>query len=136
MTHGSPVNISGVYFNFVPYGVSKETETIDYDEMRRLAHEVKPKMIVSGASAYSRKIDFKKIREICDEVGAYMMVDMAHIAGLIAAGLHENPCPYADVVTSTTHKTLRGPRGGIILCKKEYAKKIDKAIFQVFRVVH
>ena len=129
LTHGSPVNISGVYFNFVPYGVSKETETIDYDEMRRIAHEVKPKMIVSGASAYSRKIDFKKIREICDEVGAYMMVDMAHIAGLIAAGLHENPCPYADVVTSTTHKTLRGPRGGVILCKKEYAKKIDKAIF-------
>lgn len=129
LTHGSPVNISGVYFNFVPYGVSKETETIDYDELRRIAHEVKPKMIVSGASAYPRKIDFKLIREICDEVGAYMMVDMAHIAGLIAAGLHENPCTYADVVTSTTHKTLRGPRGGIILCKKEYAKKIDKAIF-------
>jgi glycine hydroxymethyltransferase len=129
LTHGSPVNISGVYFNFVPYGVSKETETIDYDEMRRLAHEIKPRMIVSGASAYPRKIDFKKIREICDEVGAYMMVDMAHIAGLIAADLHENPCTYADVVTSTTHKTLRGPRGGIILCKKEYAKKIDKAIF-------
>ncbi len=129
LTHGSPVNISGVYYNFVPYGVSKETETIDYDEMRRLAHEVKPKMIVSGASAYPRKIDFKIIREICDEVGAYMMVDMAHIAGLVAADLHENPCAYADVVTSTTHKTLRGPRGGIILCKKEYAKKIDKAIF-------
>jgi len=129
LTHGSHVNISGVYFNFVPYGVTKETETIDYDELRRIAHKEKPKMIVSGASAYSREIDFKKIREICDEVGAYMMVDMAHIAGLVAAGLHENPCPYADVVTSTTHKTLRGPRGGIILCKKEYAKKIDKAIF-------
>jgi len=129
LTHGSPVNMSGVNYNFVPYGVSKETETIDYDEMRRLALEVKPKMIVSGASAYPRKIDFKKIREICDEVGAYMMVDMAHIAGLVAADLHENPCTYADVVTSTTHKTLRGPRGGIILCKQEYAKKIDKAIF-------
>ncbi len=129
LTHGSHVNISGVYFNFVPYGVSKETETIDYDELHRIALEAKPKMIVSGASAYPRKIDFKRIREICDEVGALMMVDMAHIAGLVAADLHENPCKYADVVTSTTHKTLRGPRGGIILCKKEYAKKIDKAIF-------
>ncbi len=129
LTHGSPVNMSGVYFNFVAYGVSKETETIDYDALREKALEAKPKMIVSGASAYPRKIDFKRIREICDEVGAYMMVDMAHIAGLVAAGLHENPCDYADVVTSTTHKTLRGPRGGIILCKQEYAKKIDKAIF-------
>ncbi len=129
LTHGSPVNMSGVYFNFVPYGVSKETETIDYDALRQIALEAKPKMIVSGASAYPRKIDFKRIREICDEVGALMMVDMAHIAGLVAAGLHENPCDYADVVTSTTHKTLRGPRGGIILCKAEYAKKIDKAIF-------
>ncbi len=129
LTHGSPVNMSGVYFNFVPYGVSKETETIDYDKVREIALESKPKMLVAGASAYPRKIDFKRLREICDEVGALFMVDMAHIAGLVAADLHENPCDYADVVTSTTHKTLRGPRGGIILCKKEYAKKIDKAIF-------
>ncbi|BEP29110.1 serine hydroxymethyltransferase [Helicovermis profundi] len=129
LTHGSHVNISGVYFNFVPYGVNKETETIDYDEVRRIALECKPKMIVAGASAYPRKIDFKKFRDICDEVGCYLMVDMAHIAGLVVAGLHENPCDYAEFVTTTTHKTLRGPRGGAILCKKEYAKAIDKAIF-------
>ncbi len=129
LSHGSPVNISGKYFNVVPYGVSDDTETIDYEEMRRIAVECKPKMIVSGASAYSRTIDFAKIREICDEVGAYMMVDIAHIAGLVAAGLHPSPVPYADVVTSTTHKTLRGPRGGLILCKEKYAKQIDKAVF-------
>ncbi|SCZ78384.1 serine hydroxymethyltransferase [Acidaminobacter hydrogenoformans] len=129
LTHGSPVNISGVYFNFVDYGVSKETETIDYDEVRAKAIEHKPKMIVAGASAYPRKIDFKKFKEIADEVGALLMVDMAHIAGLVTAGLHENPCDYADFVTTTTHKTLRGPRGGAILCKAEYAKAIDKAIF-------
>lgn len=129
LTHGSPVNISGVYFNFVDYGVSPETETIDYDDVRAKAIEHKPKMIVAGASAYPRKIDFKKFKEIADEVGALLMVDMAHIAGLVAAGLHENPCDYADFVTTTTHKTLRGPRGGAILCKAEYAKAIDKAIF-------
>ena len=129
LTHGSPVNISGVYFNFIDYGVDKETETIDFEEVRRKALEHKPKLIVAGASAYPRKIDFKKFREIADEVGALFMVDMAHIAGLVAAGLHENPCEYADFVTTTTHKTLRGPRGGAILCKKEYAKAIDKAIF-------
>jgi len=129
LTHGSPVNISGKYFNIVPYGVSKETETIDYDELRRLALESKPQMIVAGASAYPRTIDFKKFREIADESGALLMVDMAHIAGLVAAGLHPNPVPYADFVTTTTHKTLRGPRGGMIMCKAEYAKKIDSAIF-------
>lgn len=129
LTHGSPVNISGVYYNFVDYGVDSETETIDYDEVRRIALEEKPKMIVAGASAYAREIDFSKFREIADEVGAYLMVDMAHIAGLVAAGLHQNPVPYADFVTTTTHKTLRGPRGGAILCKAEYAKAIDKAIF-------
>ena len=129
LSHGSPVNISGKYFNVVPYGVADDTEMIDYEEMRRIALECKPKMIVSGASAYSRTIDFEKIREICDEVGAYMMVDIAHIAGLVAAGLHPSPVPYADVVTSTTHKTLRGPRGGLILCKEKYAKQIDKAVF-------
>ncbi len=129
LSHGSPVNISGKYFNVVPYGVADDTEMIDYEEMRRMALECKPKMIVSGASAYSRTIDFEKIREICDEVGAYMMVDIAHIAGLVAAGLHPSPVPYADVVTSTTHKTLRGPRGGLILCKEKYAKQIDKAVF-------
>ncbi len=129
LSHGSPVNISGKYFNIVPYGVADDTETIDYDEMRRLAIECKPKMIVSGASAYSRTIDFDKIREICDEVGAIMMVDIAHIAGLVAAGLHPSPVPMADVVTTTTHKTLRGPRGGLILCKEKYAKQIDKAVF-------
>src|SRR5690554_2121751 len=129
LTHGSPVNISGVYYNFVDYGVNSETETIDYDEVREIALKEKPKMIVAGASAYPREIDFSKFREIADEVGAYLMVDMAHIAGLIAAGLHQNPVPYADFVTTTTHKTLRGPRGGAILCKAEYAKAIDKAIF-------
>ena len=129
LTHGSPVNISGTYFNFIPYGVNNETEMIDYDEVMNIAKKEKPKMIVAGASAYPRIIDFKKFREIADTVGAYLMVDMAHIAGLVAAGLHPNPVPYADFVTSTTHKTLRGPRGGIILCKKEYAKMIDKAIF-------
>ena len=129
LTHGSPVNFSGKAYNFVPYGVDPETGRIDYDEVRRIALECKPKIIVSGASAYPRAIDFKRIREICDEVGAYMMVDMAHIAGLVAAGEHESPVPYADVVTTTTHKTLRGPRGGLILCKEQYAKAIDKAIF-------
>ncbi len=129
LTHGSPVNYSGKAYNFVPYGVNPETGLIDYDELRRIAIECKPKMIVSGASAYPRAIDFKKIREICDEVGAYMMVDMAHIAGLVAAGEHESPIPYADVVTTTTHKTLRGPRGGLILCKEKYAKQVDKAVF-------
>jgi len=129
LTHGSPVNISGVYFNFVEYGVDKETETIDYDKMLELAHKHKPKMIVGGASAYPREIDFKKIAEIAKEVGALVMIDMAHIAGLVAAGLHSNPVPYAHFVTSTTHKTLRGPRGGLILCQAEFAQKIDKAIF-------
>ncbi len=129
LSHGSPVNISGKYFNVVPYEVSDDTQTIDYDKMREIALECKPKLILAGASAYSRVIDFEKVRAICDEVGAYMMVDMAHIAGLVAAGLHPNPVPYADVVTTTTHKTLRGPRGGLILCKEELAKKIDKAVF-------
>jgi glycine hydroxymethyltransferase len=129
LTHGSPVNISGTYFNFIAYGVDKETETIDYDQVREIALREKPKMIVAGASAYPRQIDFAKFREIADEVGAYLMVDMAHIAGLVAVGLHPNPIPYADFVTTTTHKTLRGPRGGAILCKEEYAKAIDKAIF-------
>ncbi|QUH20564.1 serine hydroxymethyltransferase [Alkaliphilus sp. B6464] len=129
LTHGSPVNISGTYYNFVDYGVDEKTHLINYDEVRRIANEIKPKLIVAGASAYPRKIDFKKFREIADEVGAYLMVDMAHIAGLVAAGLHENPCEYADFVTTTTHKTLRGPRGGAILCKEEHAKMIDKAIF-------
>ena len=129
LTHGSPVNLSGSFFNFVPYGVSPETEVIDYDDVRRIALECKPKMIVAGASAYPRIIDFKRLREIADEVGALMMVDMAHIAGLVAAGEHPSPVPYADFVTTTTHKTLRGPRGGMILCKGEYAKAIDKAIF-------
>ena len=129
LTHGSPVNFSGKAYNFVPYGVDAETGYIDYDEVRRIALECKPKIIVAGASAYPRAIDFKKFREICDEVGAYLMVDMAHIAGLVAAGVHESPVPYADVVTSTTHKTLRGPRGGLILCKEQHAKAIDKAVF-------
>ena len=129
LSHGSPVNISGKYFNVVPYGVDPVTETIDYDEMERIAFECRPKMIVSGASAYSRTIDFARIREICDKVGAYMMVDIAHIAGLVAAGVHPSPVPFADVVTTTTHKTLRGPRGGMILCKEQYAKAIDKAVF-------
>ena len=129
LSHGSPVNISGKYFNIVPYGVDDETGTIDYDKMREIAIECKPKLIVVGASAYSRTIDFAKCREIADEVEAILMVDMAHIAGLIAAGVHPSPVPYADVVTSTTHKTLRGPRGGLILCKEKYAKQIDKAVF-------
>lgn len=129
LTHGSPVNMSGSYFNVVFYGVNKETETIDYDQVREIAKREKPKMIVAGASAYSRFIDFKAFREIADEVGAYFMVDMAHIAGLVAAKLHPNPVEYADFVTTTTHKTLRGPRGGMILCKSEFAQKIDKAIF-------
>jgi len=129
LTHGSPVNISGKYFEFIPYGVRQEDELIDYDEVLEIARREKPKMIVAGATAYPRQIDFKRFREIADEVGALLMVDMAHIAGLVAAGLHQNPCEYADVVTSTTHKTLRGPRGGIILCKEEHAKTIDKAIF-------
>lgn len=129
LTHGSPVNMSGAYFRFVPYGVSPVTETIDYDEVRRIALECRPKMIVSGASAYPRVIDFAKLKEIADEVGALLMIDMAHIAGLVAAGEHPSPVPYADFVTTTTHKTLRGPRGGMILCREEYAKAIDKAIF-------
>ena len=129
LSHGSPVNISGKYFNIIPYGVDDTTEAIDYENVRALALECKPKMIIAGASAYSRTIDFKKFREIADEVGAYLMVDMAHIAGLVAAGLHPSPVPYADVVTTTTHKTLRGPRGGMILCREELAKQIDKAVF-------
>ncbi len=129
LSHGSPVNISGKYFNIVPYGVDDTTETIDYENVRKIALECKPKMILAGASAYSRIIDFKKFREIADEVGAYLMVDMAHIAGLVAAGLHPSPVPYADVVTTTTHKTLRGPRGGMILCREKLAKQIDKAVF-------
>ena len=129
LTHGSPVNMSGKYYNFVPYGVSPETEMIDYDELRKTARSCKPKMIVAGASAYPRAIDFARFREIADEVGALFMVDMAHIAGLVATGLHMNPVPYADVVTTTTHKTLRGPRGGMILCKEEYSKAINKGIF-------
>ncbi len=129
LSHGSPVNISGKYFNIVPYGVNDDTEMIDYDEMRKIALECKPKLIVVGASAYSRTIDFARCREIADEVGAYLMVDMAHIAGLVAAGVHPSPVPYADVVTTTTHKTLRGPRGGLILCREALAKLIDKAVF-------
>lgn len=129
LTHGSPVNFSGVQYNFVEYGVDKEKQQIDYDAVLALAKEHKPKLIVAGASAYPRAIDFKKFREVADEVGAYLMVDMAHIAGLVAAGVHESPVPYADFVTTTTHKTLRGPRGGMILCKEEFGKKIDKSIF-------
>lgn len=129
LTHGSPVNFSGVQYNFVEYGVDEKTQTIDYDKVRELAIEHKPKLIVAGASAYPRVIDFAKFREIADEVGAYLMVDMAHIAGLVAAGLHPNPVPYADFVTTTTHKTLRGPRGGMILCKEEFGRQIDKSIF-------
>lgn len=129
LTHGSPVNLSGKYFNFISYGVDPETHVINYENIRKQAISEKPKMIVCGASAYSRTIDFKKFREIADECGAYLMVDMAHIAGLVAAGVHPNPVEYADFVTSTTHKTLRGPRGGLILCKEKYAKQIDKAIF-------
>ena len=129
LTHGSPVNLSGLYYHFVPYGVDEQTHRIDYDEVERLAKEHRPKLIVAGASAYPRAIDFARFSQIAKEVGAYLMVDMAHIAGLVAAGLHQNPVPYADVVTTTTHKTLRGPRGGMILCREELAKKIDKAIF-------
>ncbi len=129
LTHGSPVNASGINYNFVPYGVDENTGRIDYDKVLEIARECRPRLIVAGASAYPRKIDFKRFSEIAKEVGAYFMVDMAHIAGLVAAGLHENPVPFADVVTSTTHKTLRGPRGGLILCREEFAKKIDKAIF-------
>ena len=129
LTHGSPVNISGKYFHVVPYGVDPETGRIDYEKLMELAMEHKPKIIVAGASAYPRTIDFAKFREVADAVGAYLMVDMAHIAGLVAAGLHPNPVPYADIVTTTTHKTLRGPRGGMILCKESLAKAIDKAIF-------
>ena len=128
LSHGSPVNISGKYFNIVPYGVTADG-FIDYDEVLRIAKECKPKMIIAGASAYARTIDFKKFREICDEVGALLMVDMAHIAGLVAAGDHPSPFPYADIVTTTTHKTLRGPRGGVIMCKEKYAKDIDRAVF-------
>lgn len=129
LTHGSPLSFSGKLYKFRSYGVDRETEMIDYNMVLKLAKGLKPKMIVIGASAYSREIDFKRFREICDEVNAYMMVDMAHIAGLVAAGVHSSPVPYADFVTSTTHKTLRGPRGGIILCKEEYAKVIDKTVF-------
>lgn len=129
LSHGSPVNISGKYYNVVPYGVTHETERIDYDEFARIAKEAQPKLIVAGASAYPRVIDFERMAEIAHSVGAIFMVDMAHIAGLVAAGLHPSPVPYADVVTTTTHKTLRGPRGGLILCKEKYAKQIDKAIF-------
>ena len=129
LSHGSPVNISGKYFNVVPYSVSDDTEMLDYDAIRQTALECQPKMIIAGASAYSRTIDFEKISNIAKEVGAYLMVDMAHIAGLVAAGLHPSPVPYADVVTTTTHKTLRGPRGGLILCRDELAAKIDKAVF-------
>lgn len=129
LTHGSPVNFSGKLYNFIPYGVNKSTELIDYDELDTLAKKNKPKLIVAGTSAYARIIDFKRIKEICDDVGAYFMVDMAHIAGLVAAGLHPSPISYADFITSTTHKTLRGPRGGLILCKDEYAKVLDKTVF-------
>ena len=129
LTHGSPVNVSGKYFNAVGYTVSEDLQVIDYDAFERQAEEVRPQIVVAGASAYPRIIDFKRIREICDKVGAYMMVDIAHIAGLVAAGLHPSPVPYADFVTTTTHKTLRGPRGGMIMCKEQYAKLIDKAVF-------
>ena len=129
LTHGTKVNISGKIFNSISYGLNPESELIDYDEVERLAKEFKPKVIVAGASAYPRIIDFQRFREIADSVGAYLMVDMAHIAGLVAAGLHPNPCEFADVVTTTTHKTLRGPRGGMILCRAEFAKKIDSAVF-------
>lgn len=129
LTHGSPVNVSGTYFNVIPYGVNAETQQIDYDEFRKIVLEAKPKLIIAGGSAYSRQIDFKKMADVAHEVGAIFMVDMAHFAGLVAAGLHPNPVEYADIVTTTTHKTLRGPRGGMILCKEEYAKAIDKAVF-------
>ncbi|MBT3261521.1 serine hydroxymethyltransferase, partial [bacterium] len=129
LTHGSPVNVSGSYFNVIPYGVNKNTEIIDYDEMEKLALEHKPKMIIGGASAYPRIIDFAKMKKIADKINAFLMIDMAHIAGLVATELHPNPIEYADVVTSTTHKTLRGPRGGLILAKEKYAKQLNKAIF-------
>ena len=129
LTHGSPVNVTGTYFNVVPYGVNADTQQIDYDEFRNIVLEAKPKLIIAGGSAYSRQIDFKKMADVAHEVGAIFMVDMAHFAGLVAAGLHPNPVEYADIVTTTTHKTLRGPRGGMILCKEEYAKAIDKAVF-------
>jgi len=129
LTHGSPVNLSGKYFNVVPYNVDAETERLDYAEVRKVANECRPKMIVAGASAYARAIDFQKFREICDEVGAYLMVDMAHIAGLVAAGLHPNPVPYCEFVTTTTHKTLRGPRGGMVLCQAKFAQDIDRQVF-------
>ena len=129
LTHGSPVNFSGILYDFVSYGVSEDDEMIDYEEVRQIALKEKPKMIVAGASAYPRKIDFKKFKEIADEVGAIFFVDMAHIAGLVAAGVHENPVPYADFVSTTTHKTLRGPRGGAVLCKEKWAKALDKAVF-------
>lgn len=129
LSHGSPVNISGKYFNIVPYGVKEGSEVINYEEMERIALDCKPKVIISGASAYPRTIDFKRVREICDKAGALMFVDIAHIAGLVAAGLHPSPVPYADFVTTTTHKTLRGPRGGVIMCKEEWGKAIDKAVF-------
>ena len=129
LSHGSPVNMSGTYFNIVQYGVDKDTQVIDYDEVERIAEECKPKLIVAGASAYSRTIDFERFAKIAEKVGAYLMVDIAHIAGLVAAGLHPSPAPYADFVTTTTHKTLRGPRGGLILCKEKYAKMINKAVF-------
>ncbi len=129
LTHGHPLSFSGILYDFISYGVNKETEEIDYNEVREIALREKPKMIVAGASAYSKSIDFSKFKEIADEIGAYLMVDMAHIAGLVAGGMHQNPVPYADFVTSTTHKTLRGPRGGIILCKEKYAKDIDRAVF-------
>lgn len=129
LTHGHPLNFSGKLFNFVSYGVDKKTEKIDYDEVLKIAKKTKPKLLVAGASAYSRKIDFKKLGAIAKEVGAYFMVDMAHIAGLIAAGEHQSPVPYADFVTTTTHKTLRGPRGGAVLCKQEWAEKLDKTVF-------
>lgn len=129
LSHGSPVNISGKYFNIVPYGVSAKDELIDYDQLAEIAKESKPKLIIAGASAYPRFIDYKRFREIADSVGAILMVDMAHVAGLVAAKLHPSPVPYADVVTTTTHKTLRGPRGGLILCKEQWKKKIDSAVF-------
>ena len=128
LTHGHPINFSGKFFNVVPYGVNKDTEVIDYDELSKIAKEAKPKMIVAGASAYPRELDFAKFKEVADEVGAYLMVDIAHIAGLIVAGIHQSPVPYADFVTTTTHKTLRGPRGGMIMCKKKYAKDLDREV--------
>lgn len=129
LTHGHPLNFSGLLYNFVSYGVDKETEEIDYDQLREIALAEKPKLLVAGASAYSKIIDFARIKEICDEVGCYFMVDMAHIAGLVAAGLHPNPVPYADFVTTTTHKTLRGPRGGVVMCKEKFAKDLDRSVF-------